>query len=291
VVALLLLATAVAVPRGRDALAAAPLLGPVTKSLLRLTGMDAAGQLVTPLRGGATSSGVTISLTGGYADNQRTVVILHLSPAAIPELPITLQSEGARVPLTEPVVSPNLEGDVVLVFGPIANPARAGNALTLHVAGLGPIPTLGRPAPGLVDRIGGDWTLRFTLTVDRSAAVAAPAPGHLGDLSVSFTASVVGTDVQLSAHLHGATIGQVLDMTDVTGPAKGSTATPGPRRWGFELLDEAGRPVTPLRLAMSDGSTPRDFTDVGVWSVPGPGTYLIVATWQGSSLARTIVVR
>jgi hypothetical protein len=42
---------------------------------------------------------------------------------------------------------------------------------------------------------------------------------------------------------------------------------------------------------MANGATRMDFTDDGVWSVPRPGTYLIVCSWMGSSLVRTITVR
>jgi hypothetical protein len=289
--ALLIPGTALAAPGGRQALSSAPLLGPVAHSVLRLAGLDAAGQRVTALSGEASSSGETISLTGGYADNQRTVLILQVTPARSLQLPITLTADGAPAPLTEPVVSPTGEGNVILVFGPIANPDPRGNALTLHVSKLGPVLSPAGPAPGPFDSVGGDWTLRFDLRVDLSAAVAAPPPGRLGDLSVTFTASVVGTDVQVSAHLHGASIGQLLDMAGDADAAKGSTATPGPRRWGFSLLSQDGQPVAPLRLAMANGATRMDFTDDAVWSVPGPGTYLIVCTWMGSSLVRTIAVR
>jgi hypothetical protein len=289
--AVLIPATALAAPGGREALSSAPLLGPVTRSLFRLAGLDAAGERVTPLQGEATSSGETISLTGGYADNQRTVVIVHVEPARSIELPVTLTVDGARAPLTVPVVSPTTTGDVVLVFGPIVDPSLTGDNLALHVTELGPILTPAGPAPGAFERIPGDWTLRFSLTVDRSAAVPAPRPGRLGDLDVSFTASRVGTDLQVSAQLHGASIGQLEDMASDADAAKGSTATPGPRAWYLELVDESGHDVRPLRIALSNGATPRDFTDDTVWSVPAPGTYLLVARWEGSTLVRAIVVR
>jgi len=287
---LLLGATVVAVPGGRAALADAPVVGPIAQSLLRLAGLADAGQRVTPLHGTATSAGETISLTGGYADNQRTVVLLHVDPARSVELPVTLDVDGARAPLTEPVVSPTSSGDVVLVFGPIASPDPKGNTLTLHVVQLGPILSPDGPPPGGFARIDGSWTLRFTLTVDRSAAASAPAPGHLGELGVTFTASVVGTDVQVTAHLHGASIGQLLDMPSDADAAKGSNVPPGPRQWRMELVDANGSSIPFLRGAVANGATRKDFTDDEVWSVPGPGTYLIVASWEGSSLARTIVV-
>jgi len=289
--ALLLAGTVVAVPGGRAALADAPVVGPIAQSLLRLAGLKDAGQRVAPLKGTATSAGETISLTGGYADNQRTVVILHVDPARSVELPVTLAVDGARAPLTEPVVSPTSSGDVVLGFGPIATANPRGNALTLHVVELGPILSPEGPPPGGYARIEGDWTLRFTLTVDRAAAVAAPAPGRLGDLGVTFTASVVGTDVQVSARLHGASIGQLLDMPSDADAAKGSNVPPGPREWRMDLFDANGRPIRVLRSALANGATRKDFTDDDVWSVPGPGTYLMVASWRGTSLARTIVVR
>ena len=290
-VAVLLVAAAVSVPGARDALATAPVLGPIAQSLFRLGGLDAAGERVTRLRGQATSSGETISLMGGYADNQRTVVILHVDPARMPELPVTLSVEGARAPLAEPVISPTATGDVVLVFGPIVDPAPRGNVLTLHVTELGPILSPGGPPAGGLGRVQGDWTLRFRLTVDRSAAVPAPRPGRLGDLAVSFTASVAGTDVQVSAHLQGATIGQVLDLPSDADAAKGSTVPPGPRRWRMDLVDPAGHDLVPLRSALANGATPTDFTEDDVWTVSGPGTYLIVVGWMGSSFVRTIVIR
>jgi len=285
---LLVLGGLVALPGGRDALATAPVVGPVAKALLRLAGLDAAGSRVAPLEGQATSSGFTVSLLGGYADNQRTVVIVHVDPAAMPELPVTLTPANGP-PLTEPVISPTTGGDVALVFGPIARPDPKGNALTLHFSEVGPILAVGQP-PSVPGRVPGDWTLRLTLTVDRSAAVPAPRPGRVGSLAVSFTASAVGTDVQVSAHLSGATIGQLEDMASDAEAAKGSTATPGPGALFIQLVDETGRPVHPLRSARSRGATARDFTDDEVWSVPGPGTYLIVVRWKGQSLVRTLVV-
>jgi hypothetical protein len=291
VAVLLLAGTVVAVPGGRAALADAPVVGPIAQSLLRLAGLRDAGQRVTPLQGTTTYAGETISLSGGYADNQRTVVILHVEPARSVELPVVLEVGGDRAPLTEPVVSPTSSGDVVLVFGPIATPDPKGNALTLHVTELGPILSPDGPPAGGFARIEGDWTLRFTLTVDHSAAVAAPAPGHLGDLAVTFTASVVGTDVQVSAHLHGASIGQLLDMPSDSDAAKGSNVSPGPRQWRMDLADANGHRIPFLRAALANGATRKDFTDDVVWSVPGPGTYLIVASWGGNSLARKIVVR
>jgi hypothetical protein len=293
-VAVLLLGTAaaaVAVPGSREALAATPLVGPIAHSILRLGGLNDAGQRVTPLQGAATSAGETISLMGGYADNQRTVVIVHVEPARSIAQPVTLAVDNARVPLTRPVVSPTTAGDVVLVFGPIVSPKRNGNALTLHVTELGPILSpVGLPPPG-PDRVAGDWTLRLTLAVDRSAAVAAPAPGQLGNLGITFTASVVGTDVQVSAHMRGVTIAQLLDMRSYSDTAKGSTVPPGPRAWRMELVEETGREVPWLNGALARGDTPTDFTADYVWSVPAPGTYLIVVSWEGYSVVRTIVVR
>ena len=285
-VAVLLVGTAVAavaVPGSRQALADTPVVGPIAHSILRLAGLNDAGQRVTPLHGEATSAGETISLMGGYADNQRTVVIVHVEPARSILLPVTLAVDSARAPLTT--------GYVVLAFGPIVSPRPNGDALTLHVIELGPILSpVGLPPVG-TDRVAGDWTLRFTLAVDRSAAVAAPAPGQLGSMGVTFTASVVGTDVQVSAHLHGATIAQVEDMRSESDTAKGSSVPPGPRAWRMELVEETGREVPWLRAALARGDTPKDFTADYVWSVPAPGTYLIVVSWEGYSLVRTIVVR
>jgi hypothetical protein len=290
-VAALLLATAVAAPNGREALAAAPLLGPVAQSLLRVAGLEAAGQRLEPLRGESSASGETISLTGGYADNQETVLILHVAPARSPDLPITLLADGAALPLTRPVVSHTAQGDVVLLFGPIANPDPKGSKLTLRITRLGPILSPAGSPPGVIDEVLGDWTLHFELRVDLSAGVAAPPPGRLGELAVTFTASVVGTEVQVTAQLHGASIGQLEDLPSDADAAKGSTATPGPRRWSFELLDLSGRPVLARRLALANGATPRDFVFTGVWSVPGPGTYVLVSSWLGNSLVRRIAVR
>jgi len=161
-----------------------------------------------------------VTLVGAYADNSRTVVIVHVDPARMPELPVTL-TDDKGVSLTEPVISPTEKGDIVLIFGAVPNPNPKGNPLTLDIEELGPILTVSGPVTGDYGRVEGQWILHFTIKVDAQAAIPPLAPGQLGQVKVSFQETVVGTDVQVSAHLTGATIGQLENMASddaVVGP-------------------------------------------------------------------------
>jgi hypothetical protein len=102
---------------------------------------------------------------------------------------------------------------------------------------------------------------------------------------------VVGTDVQVSAHLTGATIGQLEDTASDDAAAKGATGRPGPGAFQMSLLDGSGRLAQPVRLAIRNGGSRQDFIADFVWSVPGPGTYRLSLAWKGHQLDRRITVK
>jgi hypothetical protein len=102
---------------------------------------------------------------------------------------------------------------------------------------------------------------------------------------------VVGTDVQVSAHLTGATIGQLEDTASDDAAAKGATGRPGPGAFQMSLLDGSGRLAQPVRLAIRNGGSRQDFIADFVWSVPGPGTYRLSLAWKGHQLDRSITVK
>ena len=290
VVLLLVVGALAALPSTRQALADAPIVGPFAADLLRLAGLPSVGPRISHLDVKAVSSDHTVSLVGAYADNSRTVVIVHVDPARMPELPVTL-TDDKGVSLTEPVISPTEKGDVVLTFGAIPNPSPNGNPLTLDIEELGPILTVSGPVTGDYGRVEGQWILHFTIKVDAQAAIPPLAPGQLGQVKVSFQETVVGTDVQVSAHLTGATIGQLEDMASDDAAAKGATGQPGPGAFQMSLLDGSGRLVKPVRLAIRNGGTRQDFVADFVWSVPGPGTYRLSLAWKGHQLDRSITVK
>jgi hypothetical protein len=297
-VALALVALLIATGAG-SALAGSPLVTPVVAKLLAVFGVERP----VALAASATSSGETMTLAAGYADAVRTAVVVQVSPSEAQPLDATLTDAVGDVQHAGPAFIGG-QGHMVITFGPLAHPRPGGNSLTLHVTELLPM-AAGKGQPGgvppPVKPITGDWTLRFTLDYGGGQVLPAPAPGRLGQVTVTFEAVAASSDTfHVRFVTTGATFDQLIELGPLVPCAAGVQCVqepqrpPGPTPFRFQLFDPAGREMGPFMESGGDGKG-FDTSDRIEWDqlyhTRGAGTYRIVVSWQGHRFERDVTVR
>jgi hypothetical protein len=187
-------------PRYGQALADAPFVGGVTSPVLRFSGLD--GSQITHLDVSATSSGHTIKLVGGYADTERTVLLMEFDgrPHVLPSKSNqdsccfaegTLTDQFAfqyqRVHSIDPLAA---------TFEPVRGPAsQVGARLSLHITAL---------YTNVPEKVSGDWLLNVTLIQQAGTVLASPGP--LTANGITYTIKSVrlsGTQVNIQFYLSG----------------------------------------------------------------------------------------
>jgi hypothetical protein len=261
------------------ALADTPAVGPFASRLISLAGLQGAAGRVTTERVSATSHGHTVTLVGAYADNTRTVVLLHSEPGLLPELPDLTDAAGRHPGVPMASGSGNSQGDLALSFGPLVNPGAGANHLVLRIHELR---TIGPPTgPSRV--ISGDWTLRFSVTVDRGTAVTPSVTGSLGKVDVRLTMSAAGHRAHCLVLLSGPT-GDLADLSYRAGDVR------------VRLVGSDGRVVAENGLGAGgvytkQGSERAEGIYVSDLTTPGPGTYHLVIAWRDSTIEQTVTLR
>jgi hypothetical protein len=197
-------------PKYGQALADSPIVGGVAGPVLRYSGLDA--NQITTLDTSATSSGHTIKLVGGYADTERTVLLMEFDGQAhgLPNKQTECcYAEGS---LTDQfgreyhrLYSPDA---LAATFEPLAGPARElGARLTLHISTLNPLGSH-------FQTVRGDWTLRLTL-LEHAEVVVLPVPGPVTANGITYTLKSVrlsGTQMKIQFELSGPLVDQQKDL-------------------------------------------------------------------------------
>ncbi len=279
-VALLVLAlgaTSYFAPRFGQALADAPVLGSATGPLLRSVGLASLGGRVTAFSSAALSSSHRVELIGGYADGIRTILLLRVEPADRS----VLLTNGVGVTLTDQFghrlalkggAADARTGQEILEFEPVTGPAAPlGARLTLQVTTL---TAFGSPR----DRLQGDWQLHATIALDESTAVAAPLPGRLGTMTVTFTKlTATATALEVRLQVQGAGSGELSRV--IPDAVKGHPA------FSVQLWAPDGTQAQELARQVDESSGSVDT----VWARSATGVYRLIATDQGvGTIERTI---
>lgn len=196
-------------PKYGQALADSPIVGGVAGPVLRYSGLDA--NQITRLNASATSSGHTVKLVGGYADTERTVLLMEFDGQAhgLPNKQTECcYAEGS---LTDQfgreyhrLYSPDA---LTATFEPLAGPARElGARLTLHISTLNPLGSH-------FQTVRGDWTLRLTLL--QHAGVVLPVPDPITANGVTYALKSVrlsGTQLKIQFEVSGPLVDQQRDL-------------------------------------------------------------------------------
>lgn len=160
-------------PRYGQALADAPIVGGVAGPVLRYSGLDASH--ITPLNVSATSSGHTITLVGGFADTERTVLLMEVDGKShgLPnKREACCYAEGTLVDqFALEYQRVNSADPQAMTFKPLAGPAsQLGARLQLHITALHGL------MPESFQAISGDWRLNVTLIQQPGKVLATPRP-------------------------------------------------------------------------------------------------------------------
>jgi hypothetical protein len=290
--ALLALAAAILVA----ALAASPqaqaATGSISGWLLRAAGGSPADERQIEQPDGvisATSAGYTVTLTGAYGNQFRTVLFFRTSPNAV--VAATQVTDETGHVLGGGGGAGELDGSA-FEFDPLA-PGR--HMLTVHISALMLQGSVAQPAPGPPPAppgrpLMGEWTLRFPLDVATAAAVVTiPASGDLGSVHVAVSAVVSsGGSLFMRVETTGATI------DDLQGESQGG-AFKGPGALQFEVFDAGGHQV-PLILA-SGGAAGKGSTDIRTvtWTLYAKehsgGAYRLVVTLEGKRFESRFTIR
>jgi hypothetical protein len=267
-------------PRFAQALADAPIVGTAVGPALRSMGLAGLQGRFTALDSRATSSGYTVRLVAGYADNNQTVLVLSVDP---PDHNVFGQTEltdqfGRTIALSGGM-SDARTGDNVLIFHALPWPdSTIGARLRLHASTLEAAPG-GQPAAG-------DWTLQGTIPIESSHHLPLPAAGTLGDSTVRFTrVEATSATVSIQMEISGPLATQLDRMV---GPTIPDVAKPH-LAFSYELLDASGRAATHINASGSTGIGPAQFR--ASWVVTHPGDYRLRIAYEGvGSFERTIAI-
>ena len=266
------------VPAAGVALADAPIAGP----LLHDAGLVGAGNHVTSVGAGATSSGYRLVLVGAYADSSRTVLLLQANPAILP-----LGGRGGDVELTDQFGrsyrmqsgrTDTRTGQVIAQFEPLAWPdGLTGARITLKITA---VQGACRSAAFCTDPVAdgdvvqGSWTLPAILGLDEGTALRLPATAHAGAAVFQFT----------SIRSSSATIGIDIAVTGAT----------------FDDLQQRfpdggkGTPAFTIELFAPDGNVANDSYSIGedqrglvihfLGYRSGSGDYRLHISYRGSDV-------
>jgi hypothetical protein len=267
-------------PRFAQTLADAPIVGTAVGPALRSVGLAGLQGRFTALDSRATSSGYTVRLVAGYADNNQTVLVLNVQPPdhnffqqprLTDQFGRTIEPRGG--------MSDQLTGDNVLLFNGIPWPdALLGVRLRLHAGVLEALPG-GQPVTG-------DWTLQGTIPVEAGRALPLPADGAVDHSTFRFT-RVEATNATVSIHMEisGPLAGQLGRAVGETIPG---VSKPHPA-FSYELVDASGRAATSIFSSISTGIGPAQLS--ASWVVTHSGDYRIRIAYEGvGSFERTVAV-
>ena len=267
-------------PRFAQTLADAPIVGTAIGPALRSIGLAGFQGRFNALDSRATSSGYTLRLVAGYADNNATILVLDVEP---PDHGLFAQAQltdqfGRTIQL-HTGMSDTLSGDNVLVFDGIPWPdSILGVRLRLHASVLEGLPD-GKP-------VAGDWTLQGTIPVESGHALPLPAAGILGDSTFRLT-HVEATNATLGIRMEiSGPLARQLDRSigsEISGVSKPHEA------FFTDLVDASGRSATAIYGNTSTGIGPAQF--YGMWVITHPGEYRIRIAYEGvGSFERTITI-
>jgi hypothetical protein len=267
-------------PRFAQALADAPIVGTAVGPALRSVGLAGLQGRFTAFDSRVTSSGYSVKLVAGYADNNQTVLVLKVEPPdhdffAQPRL----TDQFGRTIALRGGMSDQRTGDNVLLFNGVPWPDSVlGARLRLHATLLEALPN-GQP-------VSGDWTLEGTIPVETSRALPLPSAGNLGDSTFRFT-KIEATSVTVSIHMEiSGPLAKQLDRT--VGETIPGVAKPHPA-FSYELVDASGRSATGIYGSISTGFGPAQLS--ASWVVTHPGDYRLRIAYEGvGSFERTITV-
>jgi hypothetical protein len=267
-------------PRFAQALADAPIVGTAVGPALRSVGLAGVQGRFTALDSNATSSGYTVRLVAGYADNNQTVLVLNVQPPDHRLFGRTeLTDQFGRVIEFSGGMSDTRAGDNVLIFHALPWPdSTLGARLRLHISTL--------EAAGSGQPVAGDWTLHGTISVESSRALPLPAAGMLGDSTVRFTkVEATSATVSIKMQISGPLAWQLDRMV---GPTIPDVAKPH-LAFSYELLDASSRAATPLNGPGSTGIRPAQVW--AGWVITHPGDYRLRIAYEGvGSIERTIAI-
>ena len=181
-----------------------PTVQPVPEADLAAAGISAVAAEVTPVQLDAVDSGYTVTLIGAYAETDKTMIFLRISPeGGQPAVqmadavgPLGGGSSLLRAPSGDYVYSlrggphPGPDGSAVLTIGIIA--------LTTYPSQNGGAPTTTR----------GNWTWNITVPVHASTPITFRNAFQVGSWTVdTFTLDESATEIHLSAVIHGVSPG------------------------------------------------------------------------------------
>ena len=267
-------------PRFAQALADAPIVGAAVGPALRSVGLAGLQGRFTALDSRTTSSGYTVKLVAGYADNNQTVLVLKVEPPdhSFFAQPRLTDQFGRTIELRGGM-SDQRTGDNVLLFNGVPWPdSFLGARLRLHATILEALPN-GQP-------VSGDWTLEGTIPVESSRALPLPSAGSLGDSTFRFT-QIEATSATVSIHMEiSGPLAKQLDR--VVGETIPEVAKPHPA-FSYELIDAGGGAATAISGTTSTGIGPAKFS--ATWVISHPGEYRLGIAYEGiGSFERTITV-
>jgi hypothetical protein len=267
----------------------APLVGAISRPVLRLAGLGSAE--VTPATGLATSSGHTISLVGGAADTARTVVLVQVDGHDAPPSKTAAGYQLLDLALTDQYGHSydrigGQTGD--LWFQPLVGQASHGPAhLTLHVTSLS-LWAAGTPDQTAKEQtVQGDWSLGLSVTQKPGIAVPLPAPITVGDLTYTVTSiRVSGTEVTVDWTATGGQ--EIAGLYDSTPRGPRSAPRPDLSNHFFGYIQNADG----SDAGVTGNSDNFGFSVVSAHVVkgttqqvlPGPGTYVL-------AIGRPVVAR
>ncbi len=223
-------------PRYGVILADTPGLGPLSGRFLQAVGLS--GSDVTVVGDSATSSGHTLKLEGAYADGLRTVLFVSIDGKGVTGNPKRYGTNPGEWGINDFTLTDQfghsyqgwgVGGPTDLQFEALAWPASVvGGRLTLEVTGIWAIWKFVAQGPGVIGSealtVHGDWSLHVTITSQKVASMAPPAPVRTPEAVYTYT-SVVASGKTLIVHW------------TITGPATSRFAPPslpdstGPPPW------------------------------------------------------------
>lgn len=249
---------------------------PFTTWVEHAAGLGDVSNLITGMSDSATQNGITLQLMGGYADSARTVLLVDLPAANVPEVligRIYLQDQFGQRYEKRGALQDLSTGHVAIIFEPLRTPATlAGARLTVRIDAL---ETIGH---GLVR---GPWELHGALVMQSySRSLSSPQDGVAGGHRVHI-ASVIAVP-------HGLRL--IVSFPGTAAPdiiARISDGSP------------KGRPAVILRLVTPSATVAPfmcEYIDRAdgpgldcLWLVP-PAVYTLEVDYRGSQFSRQISV-
>lgn len=246
---------------------------PWSGEILQRAGLVGAQDRITVVNATAYSSGYKLTLQGAYADSTRTVVLVHIEPAAFAWVtPPTITDQFFRTYQPHGGSGNLLTGDNSLEFEPLASPdSITGARITLHVR------QLETPAHQIVQ---GTWELTAALRMDVAKSLTPPPAGDLGPahfqfIRVRYTPATIEVDIRTTG-VSSEDLSRIIPGYGAKAP--GYPPKPGPALQ-VVLLDPRGEIVG---FGGADGVT--GFST-------GPGIYTLRVSYYGyGSIERVITI-